>query len=192
MGYALLFITIPLMIVQNVLTLFPILLVIIVHIMAFGIFEGGFYSLTGTVLGALTCFLLVKYVNFNWVDRLWEKRQDRMERYYRWINEYGVFMIVILRSIPIFPSNLISIAAAFTPIRLRAYLWSCLVGNMSMIWLLSLLSAPLWLHTISNENVYMTMFTGYILFSLVIISFYLRKVFSSSNKGQSSFQKDIS
>ncbi|RNA69444.1 TVP38/TMEM64 family protein [Alteribacter keqinensis] len=189
MGYGLLLVTIPLMIIQNVITLFPVVLIILVHIMAFGVFEGGLYSLAGTVLGAWVCFLLVKYFNFNWTERIWNKRKSSLSRYYRWIKEYGVFTIVALRSIPVFPSNLISFAAAFTPISLKAYIWSCVVGNLSMIWLLSLLTAPLWLE--SNDAFYTTFLSGYVLFALTVAGFYLRKAFYGK-RGKPSFEKYIS
>ncbi|UTR14946.1 VTT domain-containing protein [Salipaludibacillus sp. LMS25] len=167
-GYRLLWITIPLMIVQNVITLFPVLLLIIMHFHLFGLIEGFLFSLIGTTLGALTCFWFARSFSSHWVEHFWERNERRLAYVLRLIASYGVYMLVVLRSIPIMPSNLISIAAAVSPLSLRPYIWSSVLGNMSMIWLLSLLSAPLWM----PDNVFRPYLLSYIIFVLTISSYY--------------------
>ncbi|UJW57997.1 VTT domain-containing protein [Bacillus sp. A116_S68] len=167
-GYGLLWVTMPLMIVQNVITLFPVLILIIMHFHFFGLIEGFLFSLIGTTLGALTCFWLARSFSSRWVDRFWGRNERRLAYVLRLIASYGVYILVVLRSIPIMPSNLISIAAAVSPLALRPYIWSSFLGNMSMIWLLSLLSAPLWI----AENVFMPYLLSYIIFALTVSGYY--------------------
>ncbi|WP_157811971.1 TVP38/TMEM64 family protein [Alteribacter populi] len=176
MGYFLLFVTIPLMILQNIFTLFPVLLIIVVHLLSFGVIEGAVYSLIGTLLGALACFYLVKHFNHRISERIWSKRKEKFDRYYRWISEYGVCMIIVLRSIPVFPSNLISAAAAFTPINWKAYFWSSLFGNLSMVWLLSLLSSPLWIEDVASDSFLIWAIAGFVLYCVIILTYYFRKM----------------
>ncbi|PYZ98152.1 hypothetical protein CR205_06030 [Alteribacter lacisalsi] len=177
-GPFLLAVTIPLMIVQNIFTLFPVLLVIVVHNLAFGFFWGSIFSLAGTVAGALACFYIVRYFNVGWVRKVQEKNEEKFEKYYRWIKKYGVMMIIVLRSVPVFPSNIISAAAAFTPIGSRSYFWSCVFGNTSMVWLLSLLSAPVWAGDAEGSFV-SWLLAGYLAYCAMLLLFFVQQEVSS-------------
>jgi uncharacterized membrane protein YdjX (TVP38/TMEM64 family) len=73
------------------------------------------------------------------------------------------------------PSNLISIAAAFSPINFRSYLISTILGNISMIWLLSLLSAPLWI----SGPLFLPYLTAYIIFAAIVLGSYLYRFFTT-------------
>ncbi|SES31936.1 TVP38/TMEM64 family protein [Salipaludibacillus aurantiacus] len=167
-GYGILFITIPLMIIQNIVTIFPILIVIIIHFILFGLAGGFLYSLIGTTIGAIVCFWLGRTASRKWVDKYWSKNEEKLSYIVDLISSYGVFMIVVLRSIPVMPSNLISIAASVSPISDRQYIWSTLFGNISMVWILSLLSSPLWM----SESIYTGYITGYIIFALAVTGYY--------------------
>lgn len=169
-GYGILLFTIPLMIVQNVVTLFPILILIVFHFVVFGVWGGMLFSFIGTVAGALLCFLLARFAAGNWIERYWEKNEVKLEHVIQSISRYGVYMIVLLRSIPVMPSNLISIAAAASPIRYRSYVYSTIFGNLSMIGILSFLSTPLWVDEGGIGREYLLFF---IVFFLSFISYFI-------------------
>ncbi|WP_280771902.1 TVP38/TMEM64 family protein [Salipaludibacillus daqingensis] len=173
LGYRILLITIPLMMIQNVITIFPIIILIMVHFISFGMIFGFLFSLIGTSLGALLCFWITRTVSEKTIQKYWKRKEEKLSYILDLLSSYGVFMIVFLRSIPIMPSNLISIAAGVSPINDRAYAWSTLLGNISMVWLLSLLSGPLWI----NENQYFGYLVGYVIFSLFVLLFYFMKFF---------------
>jgi len=173
LGYGLLLITIPLMMIQNVVTLFPIVLIIMIHFISFGMTLGFLFSLIGTSIGAMLCFWLTRSASEKFVEKYWKKKEEKLSYILNSISHYGVFMIVFLRSIPIMPSNLISIAAGVSPIRFRAYVWSTVLGNISMVWLLSLLSAPLWI----EDNHYLGYLVGYLFFALVVLIYYFMKLY---------------
>lgn len=168
LGYGILFITLPLMMIQSVVTIFPILILIMIHFILFGMIFGFLFSLIGTSLGAMLCFWLTRSVSENTVQIYWRKKEGKLSYILDSISSYGVFMIVFLRSIPIMPSNLISIAAGVSPINYRAYVWSTVLGNISMVWLLSLLSSPLWM----EGNYYLGYLSSYLLFATVVLIYY--------------------
>ncbi|WP_416150649.1 TVP38/TMEM64 family protein [Salipaludibacillus sp. HK11] len=178
LGYGILFITIPLMMIQNVVTLFPILILIMIHFISFGMLGGFVFSLIGTCLGAMVCFWLTKSASEKFVQKYWNKNEEKLSYIFNLISSYGVFMIVFLRSIPVMPSNLISIAAGLSPINQRTYLWSTVLGNISMVWLLSLLSAPLWM----RDNQYIPYLVGYLLFATAVAIFYFSRFYRKKVK----------
>ncbi|MGO4886550.1 TVP38/TMEM64 family protein [Anaerobacillus sp. MEB173] len=143
LGYRLLWITIPLAILQGVITVFPFFLIIIIHVSSFGLIEGFLFSWIGSFLGAIVCFILARYFSSDWTVRLWNRNKGNYQNWLPYINIYGVWVITLLRNIPIIPSNMISIMAALSPIGIKAFLWSSVIGNKSMVWLLTLLSSPI-------------------------------------------------
>jgi uncharacterized membrane protein YdjX (TVP38/TMEM64 family) len=70
--------------------------------------------------------------------------QRRIQRYEKWqtfFERYGAWAIVVLRTLPIMPNNLISFMASVSPIKPVPYYISSVVGNLSHIWLFGLLSS---------------------------------------------------
>lgn len=176
LGYGVLWITIPLMMIQNIITIFPILLLIMLHFISFGMIQGFLFSFIGTTLGTILCFWLARSISEKWINHFWQKQEKKLSYILNLISSYGVLMIVLLRSIPIMPSNLISIAAAVSPMRIKPYLLSTVIGNISMIWLLSLLSSFLWI----EGNLYVSYLIGYLLFSVITIGFYVIRFYRRS------------
>lgn len=174
-GYGLLLITIPLMTLQGAITVFPVLILILIHFVAFGFFEGFIYSIIGTTLGALFCYWLAEGFGGKWINRFWEKRQQTMDWLLKWITKYGGLILIILRSIPFIPSNAISVAAALSPVSFQQYLWSTVLGNISMIWLLSLLSAPFWI----KESMFLPYLSIYIFYCVCVFAFYIYHSYSA-------------
>lgn len=174
-GYGILLFTIPLMMVQNVVTLFPILILIVFHFVAFGVWGGILASFVGTFMGAAVCFFLARSAAGRFFDRYWKKNEDRLKRVIRVIDHYGVYMLVLLRSIPVMPSNLISIAAAASPISTASYLWSTVFGNLAMIGVLSFISLPLWVDESGAGPGYVFFFS---LFFVLLIGYFLRHLYN--------------
>ncbi|MCD8509514.1 MAG: VTT domain-containing protein [Bacillus sp. (in: Bacteria)] len=168
LGYRLLLITFPLMLLQGIITIFPILILIVIHFISFGLLQGFIVNLLGTTASALLCFWLTRSFGGVWVERFWEKRKAKLTRILNGIQNYGILIIVVLRSTPFLPSNLISIAAALSPIKANPYIWSTIWGNISMIWLLSLLSAPLWI----DSSLFWPYLWTYAIYLAVVFSYY--------------------
>lgn len=180
-GIILVFITIPLMIAQNVFTIFPIIIVIVIHIFAFGFFQGFLFSLAGTTAGAGFCFLLARSWSEKKLEEFWETKSPFWKKLAAGIDKHSVPVMILLRSIPIMPSNIISVAAAVTPIKFSAYMQATVLGNMSMIWILSLLFYPLWDDGSSNFS---NILIPYIIFILLTAAYFLfvKKKIGSGDK----------
>ncbi|SDZ59089.1 Uncharacterized membrane protein YdjX, TVP38/TMEM64 family, SNARE-associated domain [Evansella caseinilytica] len=183
LGYGILFFTIPLMTIQGVITIFPVLVLILIHFISFGVVEGFLFSFVGATLGAIVCYWLTVSFSGNWVDKYWEKRQRTMNRLLRSIDKNGILIIVVLRSVPVMPSNLISIASALSPIRTKQYIFSTVWGNISMIWLLSLLSAPFWI----ADDFFVPYLVGYLVYAAAVILYYGLR---STDKQQADMERE--
>lgn len=68
------------------------------------------------------------------------KRYDKWQRY---LDRYGIWTLVLLRTIPIVPSNVINFMAAVSPIKASSYIWGTVLGNLSFIWLFGTIGSSL-------------------------------------------------
>ncbi|WP_147802255.1 TVP38/TMEM64 family protein [Alkalicoccus halolimnae] len=175
-GYQLLLLTIPLLIAQNIFTVFPVIIVIIIHFIAYGVLEGFLFSLIGTTLGAVFCFYLARTWSKQKVRRFWENKSRKWKKAAFYIENNGIEAMILLRSIPIMPSNVISVSAALTPMTLPTYLFGTILGNISMIWVLALLSYPLW----TDGNFPLLFSVCYGIFLLFLGAYIVSKVSSES------------
>ncbi|MGO4886827.1 TVP38/TMEM64 family protein [Anaerobacillus sp. MEB173] len=179
-GYSMLWITIPLAILQGVVTAFPFILILIIHISLFGLVQGIFFSWIGSLIGALVCFVLSRYFFDEVTHKLWDERKKNHQKWRPFIDLYGVWAIILLRSIPVIPSNVISIMAALSPIGIKAYFWSTVVGNKSMIWLLTLISSPV---TFPGRDISIYLISYFIFcFVLVFILFHQHRMSKRKKK----------
>lgn len=169
-GWVLVLITIPLMVAQNVFTIFPIIIVILIHIFAFGFFQGFLFSLAGTTLGAGFCFLLARSWSEEKLKQFWSSQRPFWKKLAVNIDKHSIPAMVLLRSIPIMPSNVISVAAAVTPIKFSKYMIATLLGNMSMIWILSLMFFPVWQ---SGSESFSLIVVSYSIFLIVTAAAYI-------------------
>ncbi|XEC95448.1 TVP38/TMEM64 family protein [Paenibacillus tarimensis] len=138
-GYYLLLVTVPLTILQGIITVFPFATLLLLHVTTFGIVQGLLISWAAGTLASVVCFVLSRTVIEAWI---YKKFEDRLAKYGKWqrhMDNYGVWVVILLRSIPFVPNNIISIMAAISRIRFQAYLWSTAVGTFSQIWLFGLL-----------------------------------------------------
>ncbi|MGD9678449.1 MAG: TVP38/TMEM64 family protein [Vulcanibacillus sp.] len=166
-GYSLLLFTIPLSILQGVLTFFPIITIITFHILIFGLTEGMLFSFIGSFLGSILCFILGRYLFQDWSNKLWQKRKAKYQKWETYFKQYGMWTIILLRTVPLMPSNMISLMAALSPINFRSYLWSSIYGNISMVWLFSIFSLSLTLDEASPITI------GYITYLIVLLVIFL-------------------
>lgn len=91
----------------------------------FGGLAGGLYAVISATAGATISFLVVRSL----------ARQSTVERYARQhmmfnnlIQRYGVYALLIIRLIPLFPFFLINIIAPFLKIPLKTFVWTTGVG----------------------------------------------------------------
>lgn len=154
-GYSLLVVTFPMALIQGTVTIFPFATLLLLHISAFGWFEGMMVSWAAGTLASIACFYLSRTMLSGWIDRRFGERLLKYHSWQRRMNHYGVWVVILLRSLPFVPGNIVSIMASISPLRPLAYIWSTTVGMFSQVWLFMLLTAevifpereikPMWL-----------------------------------------------
>ncbi|MFD1904201.1 VTT domain-containing protein [Paenibacillus rhizoplanae] len=88
-------------------------------------------------------FLFRRYL-FDWFDRKWGYKLKKYEKWQTYLDRYGIWTLVLLRTIPIVPSNIINLMSAVSPMKPAAFcLGGTVLGNLSFIWLFGTLSSSL-------------------------------------------------
>ncbi|WP_010273308.1 TVP38/TMEM64 family protein [Paenibacillus senegalensis] len=180
-GYAIIFITLPLAVIQGFLGLFPFATLIMLHISVLGI-KGGLLSswMTGTA-AAIIVFLCCRHLFFGRLNKKWNERLMKYEKWQRYMSLYGVWTIIFLRTLPIMPNNLISFMSAMSPISIKAYLASSFLGNLSHIWLFGIISSSI---VFPDTNIQLLIYS-YILFCIVLTLLFVALHYKSFRRGHS-------
>lgn len=123
--------TLIIMIVQNLFTVIPLVLVITFNLSIYGFTYGYLWSLATSIVGAVICFYAVRF----WFQDLFTKRiNDNIRKKL----EQSAFMYVFIsRIFPFVPTSLINIAAGLSTMRVRHFLLSTLLGNLIYFLVLS-------------------------------------------------------
>lgn len=117
-------ITLVLMIIQNIFTIIPLILLLTINSILFGVLYGFIWSWLTSVVGALIAFLIVRY----WLQDLFIKRMSPNVKEKIEVN--GFLYLFILRLFPFIPTSILNTAAGISSIRLKHYLLATLIGNM--------------------------------------------------------------
>ncbi|SDN31756.1 TVP38/TMEM64 family protein [Alkalicoccus daliensis] len=171
-GIWLLLLTIPLLIAQNIFTVFPVIVIIIIHMLAFNFAQAFLLSFIGVMAGSTLCFLLARSWSENKVKQFWNRQGTRWVRLASLIDKHALPVMVVLRSIPIMPSNVISVAAAVTPMNFKTYFFATVLGNISMVWVLSLLSFPIW--NTQEQSFFFFLLLYFLFLLIVVLGFFLK------------------
>lgn len=107
------------------LILFPASILSLTGGLAFGAFWGTILTVIGATLGAILSFLVVRLLGKDLVRMEWKgilsKVQDQLEH-------RGLWYVLLLRLIPIFPFDLISYACGVSKVRFRAFATGTIFG----------------------------------------------------------------
>lgn len=121
------------MIIQNSVTIIPLVLLVTVNVIVFGFLLGFVWSYVTSIIGCLLVFIVTRY----WLHDVATKRlNDRMKEK---IEKNGFVFVFISRIFPILPTSIINIAAAVSTISMKHYLLGTLLGNFIFIFALSLI-----------------------------------------------------
>ena len=142
-GIAIILLTLILAIIQNFLGIFPFATLIVLHISILGVKAGLMASwLVGSV-AAIVVFIICKYFFHDWFNQRWGKRLKKYEKWQYSFDKYGAWAIILLRTLPVMPNNIIAFMSALSPIKVSTYTWSSIVGTLSHIWLFGIISSSL-------------------------------------------------
>ena len=121
--YLLLTILFGIMILQNLLNFFPIVLVISLNVSILGLWGGYLFSLLCSVVASTIIFIIIRYM---FIDM---KATAKYEKYTKKIEKNGFLYVLIARLIPIMPTNVINIASGLSSIKLTHYTLATILGH---------------------------------------------------------------
>ncbi|PRO64445.1 TVP38/TMEM64 family protein [Alkalicoccus urumqiensis] len=138
-------ISIPLFLFQNIITIFPVLILIVLHLLILPPFEALLTASLAASAGAWLCFKMVRLFGEGWLRSWWTSSDNkRRRRLMGWMERYGMAAVIAARSIPVLPGSLISAAAAAVPMSEKTYVAGSSVGTISMVLFFSIISMPVW------------------------------------------------
>lgn len=142
-GFYVLLLTVPLAIIQGFFGFFPFSTLIFLQISALGLVNGLVTSWLVGIIASLAVYYACKYLFASWFERKMKAQAGRYAKWQNYFMKYGVWSIIVLRTLPIMPNNVISFMASLSKMSDRSYLVSSLVGVMSHIWLFGIISSSI-------------------------------------------------
>ncbi|WP_019908639.1 TVP38/TMEM64 family protein [Paenibacillus sp. HW567] len=170
-GPYILFVTVPLALLQSLFGFFPLAALIVLHVSVFDVIGGMLISWLASNLGAVLMYFLFRRYLFNWFDRKWRSKLKRYDKWQRYLDRYGIWTLVLLRTVPIIPSNIINFMSAVSPIKASAFIWGTVLGNLSYIWLFGTISSTL----IVPREEWDGYLTWYGVFIVILIGIFIRR-----------------
>jgi uncharacterized membrane protein YdjX (TVP38/TMEM64 family) len=91
----------------------------------FGTWQTTLYVILGATIGAITAFLLARYLFKSMIK---EKYHSYIDRFNREMHAYGIYYLLVIRLIPIFPFFLINPLAGLTGVNIVTFAWTTAIG----------------------------------------------------------------
>jgi len=180
-GFYVLMITFPLALVQGILGIFPFTLLVVINISSMGLVNGLLASWVSSIIVTTIVFYCCRSFFSNWFNSKIRRKEGRYEKWQKYFELYGVWTLILLRTIPVVPNNVISFMASLSSMKPLPYLISSVVGNLSQIWLYGIISSTL----LSPDKDRRLMISLYVAFCLVIvIAFVISQLLQRRNGGK--------
>jgi uncharacterized membrane protein YdjX (TVP38/TMEM64 family) len=187
-GFYALIITFPLALVQGILGIFPFTILLVLNISAMGLVNGLLTSWISSILVSNIVFYCCRSFFSDWFTRKIKRKDGRYEKWQKYFELYGVWTLILLRTLPIVPNNVISFMASVSSIKSLAYFTSTVVGNLSQIWLYGIISSSI---LIPNQDSRL-LIGFYIAFCILLIIVFLISQFMQRNKRDNTKEKHVS
>ncbi|EGL81419.1 SNARE associated protein [Caldalkalibacillus thermarum TA2.A1] len=131
---SILMVTMGFMLLQNVISLIPFLLLTMFNIWFFGFIYGYMWSLAGNFLGSMLVFYMARYGFHNWAQKY------NHLTFKQKIENNGFMTVLLCRLFPFMPASVVNIVGGLSNIKARDYLSATLIGNTIFVFILSLFS----------------------------------------------------
>lgn len=119
-----LLIMLVIMLLQNLFTFIPLVLVIATNITLFGFWYGYLFSTLSSVIGSTLIFLSIRlFFKGTFSNSKTAKYRDKLEK-------RGFIFVLSGRILPFMPTNLINIASAVSSIKMSHFIAATTLGNM--------------------------------------------------------------
>lgn len=124
--------TLALMIIQNLFTIIPLILLISVNVSLFGFTYGYLWSWVCSIVGGIVAFMAVRYWFQSWfAKRLHPRLKEKIEK-------NGFLFVFLGRIFPFVPTSAVNIAAGIGSIKLSHFVYSTMIGNLLYFFVLAL------------------------------------------------------
>ncbi|WP_051236090.1 TVP38/TMEM64 family protein [Paenibacillus pinihumi] len=154
----LLSITMVLMIIQNLFTIIPLLLLISVNISMFGFVYGYLWSWMTSIAGAVAAFYIVRGGFQRFIAKHMNRKLiERIER-----NSFQA--VLIGRLFPMMPTSIINAAAGLSSVPVGKFIMATVIGNFIYFFALSLIPVGLASDSIASYGLVIVaaiLFSGY-------------------------------
>jgi uncharacterized membrane protein YdjX (TVP38/TMEM64 family) len=172
-------ITMGFMLIQNLFSFVPFLLLTMFNIWLFGFIYGYFWSLIGNILGSLLVFYIARY-----------SLRSRAKKYNhvaikKKIEGNGFFTIVIARMLPVMPSSIINIVSGISNVKQKDFILGTFVGHAAFVLILSTFSFGI----VSLDQQYIAYFI-LVLFVIFIVGIRLRTILRNGRNKEEDFLRN--
>lgn len=152
-----LLLTFLIMLIQHTFTIFPLLLVISLNVLIFGLIPGFLWSWGASVIASAVIFYAVRYLFDDIVARKIPKPVlDSLD-------ENGFIYVFQARIIPFIPTSLVNLAAGLSHVRFLPFILGTAFGNFIFFLLLALVS----------EGILSASLEQFSLFGVALIAFFI-------------------
>jgi uncharacterized membrane protein YdjX (TVP38/TMEM64 family) len=100
--------------------------------LVFGMWWGIVWAALGSVLGALAGFLAARYLNSGFVDRAGPAKSARLAALLARVERGGWRAVAVVRLVPVIPHSLANYALGLTRVRVGAYAFGSLIGQLPL------------------------------------------------------------
>lgn len=169
-GFQIILLTLPLAIIQNFLGCFPFATLIMLHVSALGIVNGLIISWLVSIVASLVVFYCCRYWFADWFDRKMSRYETKYVKWKKYFQVYGIWAIILMRTLPIMPNNVIAFLSSISSIRSTPYLISSLIGNLSHIWLFGIISSSI---VFPGTDIRVLLGAYIVFFALMIVAFFI-------------------
>ena len=138
--------------------------------LVFGAVSGGFYSLLGTLLGAVLAFLTGQYLGRDTLRRLAGPRLNHISKQ---LAQRGILTIAFVRLIPVAPFVIVNLVAGISHVRLRDFVIGSVIGLLPGTVALALITEGV-LRAADQPSAYHLSLVALVLLGLAAIGLALR------------------
>ncbi|HEX6923096.1 MAG TPA: TVP38/TMEM64 family protein [Bacillales bacterium] len=148
-------------------TLFPSSLLAITAGLAFGVWEGFFYTMIGSFSGALLSFWAVRKFGKNLVKKEWPGYAKKLRKQ---LEKQGFFYVLVIRFVPLLSFDMVTYLAAVSRVRFRDYFFGTLFGIVPGAFAYTFLGS-----SVASGKYQMVMLAFVVLLLVVAVPLLLRK-----------------
>lgn len=93
-----------------------------------GTFWGTIAAWVGNLIGAVLAFLLARYILKDFVQNKILKKYPKINEYEDRLFKKGLYTVIFLRLVPVFPFNFLNFALAVTEVKFKDYILGTAIG----------------------------------------------------------------